>query len=201
MCTGLHEPEVSVRIGRVMGCTSLGRGRLTARQTIRTPPVAVSRQRLRSALPLALLVCACACVARVEPRAPHPAVAETITVSLHFALRWPFRPERALIVLDGVPIQDGVPVPSIDPLHTVRIVADISVPCGPLASPRTSSRVVAVKTVLATSSAVVDFYVFDRGDPTVPPMSRIDARWVLRGARVWPSEFSEPVPSRMVASN
>lgn len=63
-----------------------------------------------------------------------------ITVSVHYALGWPFRPERTQILLDGVPIHDGTPVPSIDPLHTVEIVADASVPCGALAAPRAVRR-------------------------------------------------------------
>ncbi len=150
---------------------------------------------VRVAAPLALFVCACA--ARAEPRAAHPAPMGTITVSVHRALG-PFRPDRTQIVLDGIPVHEGIPVPSVDPLHTVDILVDASIACGLLSSPRATIRVHTVRTVVVTGPAVVNLYVLDSGDPTKLPLSRLSAKWALRDAEFLRSEGYQslsPLPS------
>jgi hypothetical protein len=100
------------------------------------------------------------------------------------------------IMLDGVPIRDGVAVPSADPLHVVEIDVDTSVPCGLLSSPRASIRVHAVKSVISTGPSVVDFRVFDSGDPAKEPVDRLRGNWTLRAAQAAPGEDARGYPIR-----
>src|SRR5258708_35528734 len=102
----------------------------------------------RSHAALAFAVILCACTRQVETRVAHAGPLGTITVSVHLGLAPPFALDRTQIVLDGVPIRDGVPVASVDPLHVVEVVADTSLPCGLLSSPRATIRVRAVRSVL-----------------------------------------------------
>jgi hypothetical protein len=82
----------------------------------------------------------------------------------------------------------------------VEIVVDASVPCGLLSSPRETMRLHAIRTILGSSSAVVDFDVLDSGDPTKEPLLRLSSKWTFRGAQFWPSGDSLssflPFPSR-----
>ena len=139
-------------------------------------------QRLHVALPFAVTLCTC--TRQLETRAAHAGPLGTIN-----SLR-PRRSRAALParshadrVLDGVPIRDGVPVPSLDPLTRRGDCRKHKHPRGLLSSPRASIRVHALRSVSVRARPWSTSTCLMTGIRLKQPVSRLSGKWTLRGAQ------------------
>lgn len=137
---------------------------------------------MRNALLLASALCACA--REVPPPTVASATANTVSVRVHVDCVWPLVLDAITARVDGVPVPAGAPVATTDPIFSVEVIADVSVACGLLSSPRTGIRLQTAESLIGGGPAVADVYLFDDGDPTKKPASRLHARWAVHGASI-----------------
>jgi hypothetical protein len=77
--------------------------------------------------------------------------------------------------------------------HALRVVLDLSAPCGLFDSPRSSVRLESWYTVTIDGAAVVDVEIIDEGGATSSFGARLDARWVAQGIEP-AGQDGQPVP-------